>query len=418
MHLSYHSHINLSSMLKISKDNIMTQPILRTDVILSDDDLNEEAKRQFDFHTEILRTFQMTSSIILANDRFTPIGRHLFCTSIEQNYTNCKNVLNYVATHPQVKMTAHSMPPLFVLCGASRTGSTLLHNLLACDPRSRSPTLLDMQYPVPPIARSDTVAQEQRSVISDQKSKDIKMDNYDRERNASHPSFTYEEDVLILNQGGFTMPLLEPLHSTELATWFYDNTNKDFIYEYHKTFMQMLNSVDAPQSHWILKSPHHTYNLDTLLRHYPSVSLIMTHRHLDEALPSSIRLSLSYGSIYFDSTRSDAEIDRQMIIQRRLHVADVQINRIVKFRHDHPHVPVFDIFYDDLITKPIDVVRRIYKHFGLIFSETFEQAMITWLRENPQGKQGRNTYSLEEFGLTHDIIEKRYEEYNRMFINP
>ncbi|CAF4588769.1 unnamed protein product, partial [Rotaria magnacalcarata] len=32
--------------------------------------------------------------------------------------------------------------------------------------------------------------------------------------------------------------------------------------------------------------------------------------------------------------------------------------------------------------------------------------MITWLRDNPQGKQGRNSYTLEEFGLTHDTIEQ------------
>jgi hypothetical protein len=41
--------------------------------------------------------------------------------------------------------------------------------------------------------------------------------------------------------------------------------------------------------------------------------------------------------------------------------------------------------------------------------------MLNWLRENPQGKQGRNIYTLEEFGLTHDTIEHRYEEYSNMF---
>ncbi|CAF5001723.1 unnamed protein product, partial [Rotaria sp. Silwood1] len=80
-----------------------------------------------------------------------------------------------------------------------------------------------------------------------------------------------------------------------------------------------------------------------------------------------------------------------MIVERRLRVTNVQINRIVKFRRTHPHDPVFDVLYDDLIAKPIDTVRRIYDHFGLTWSEEFEQAMLTWLRDNPQGKQGRNT---------------------------
>jgi hypothetical protein len=224
--------------------------------------------------------------------------------------------------------------------------------------------------------------------------------------------------VAILFQAGLAVPHIEPHDSTELATWFYNDTNKDFAYEYHKIFMQMLNSVDAPQSHWILKTPYHAFNLDTLLRHYPSVSLIMTHRRLDEVVPSSIRLGLAFGSIYFDSSKHDAAIDRQMMVERRLRVTDVQINGIVKFRRVHPHVPVFDVVYDDLVAKPIDTVHRIYDHFGLTWSEEFEQAMLTWLRDNPKGKQGRNTYTLEEYGLTHDIIEKRYEDYSRMFLNP
>jgi hypothetical protein len=313
------------------------------------------------------------------------------------------------------------MPPLFVLCGAARTGTTLLYNLLACDPASRAPLSLDMTHPIPPIARSDTAAQAQRDAIirtSTENLEEFGMGDYEREWRATHPSHTYEEDLFILFQAGLLVPHLEPPDSTELATWFFNDTNKDFAYEYHKIFMKMLNNVDAPQSHWLLKAPYHIFYLDTLLRHYPSVSLIMTHRRLQDVVPSSIRLGLAFASIYFDSSKHDAVIDRQTIIKCRVHVTDVQLNRIVKFRRAHPHVPVFDVLYDDLVTKPIDTVHRLYNHFGLTWSEEFEQAMLTWLHDNPQGKQGRNTYTLEEFGLTNDAIEQRYADYIKMFLNP
>ncbi|CAF1139368.1 unnamed protein product [Rotaria sordida] len=95
---------------------------------------------------------------------------------------------------------------------------------------------------------------------------------------------------------------------------------------------------------------------------------------------------------------------------------DMMIHRLIKFRRTNLDIPVFDVLYDDLMAQPIDIVRRIYEHFGLVCSEDFRQAMVTWLRENPQGKQGRNTYTLEEFGLTHELIDQRYEEYNSMFL--
>ncbi|CAF1559783.1 unnamed protein product [Rotaria magnacalcarata] len=393
-------------------NSIIPNPILRKDVVLCDDDLSAEAKVQFDFHSEILQAFQLNARIVLANDRLTPIGRHLFCTSVEQNYKNCKDVLNYVASHSELQTAVHPMPPLFVLCGAARTGTTLLYNLLACDPACRAPLLQDMTNPVPPLARSDST----RSTFA-QKLSDPIVSDYERDRNASHPCFKYEEDVNILYQSGLLVPHLEPPESTELATWFYNDTNKDFAYKYHKTFMKMINSVDAPQSHWLLKTPYHIFNLDTLIRHYPSASLIMTHRRLHDVLPSSVRLGLAFASIYFDSNRHDAAIDKKTIVERRLRATDIQINRIVEFRRAHSHASVFDVLYDDLIEKPIDTVHCIYNHFGLKWSEEFEQAMITWLRDNPQGKQGRNSYTLEEFGLTHDAIEQKYEEYNRMFLN-
>ena len=117
----------------------------------------------------------------------------------------CKSIFNYVATHPELQTTAHPMPPLFVLRGAARTGSTFFYNLLACDLASRTPLLLDMMHLIPPLVRYDTVAQVRRNVIAHtftEKLEGFGLPDYEREWNASHPLHAYEEDVFILNQGG------------------------------------------------------------------------------------------------------------------------------------------------------------------------------------------------------------------------
>jgi hypothetical protein len=81
---------------------------LRTDVNLCEDDISEQANEQFSNHTEILRVNQFTANSVLANDRLTNIGRHLFCVTLEKNYTDYKNVLNYVAAHPELKIATQS----------------------------------------------------------------------------------------------------------------------------------------------------------------------------------------------------------------------------------------------------------------------------------------------------------------------
>jgi hypothetical protein len=63
--------------------NTVTQPVLRTNVTLCDDDLSEEAKAQFGFHTEILRAFQLTARIVLANVRFVRAAPHWHHTPLQ-----------------------------------------------------------------------------------------------------------------------------------------------------------------------------------------------------------------------------------------------------------------------------------------------------------------------------------------------
>ena len=277
--------------------------------------------------------------------------------------------------------------------------------------------------PIPPIARSDTAGQKKRQIAMRAFSEmlnSLGLTNYEKEIYAGHPQTAYEEDNFILYQVGsdWLNCILAPRDNTEFFHWFKDEPNKDYAYQYHKSFIQMLNNVDAPRSHWLFKSPCHVMYLDVFLRHYPSVSLIMTHRRLDEALPSGLCAMRAFSSAYLDSEREDAEINRKSLDENSLNVLDFILQRLVEFRRVHPDFPVLDIFYDELTAQPIATVRRIYDHFGFTWSEEFELAMQTWLRENPQGKQGRHTYSLEKFGLTHEGIEQRFTEYNNMFPLP
>ncbi|CAF1271308.1 unnamed protein product [Rotaria sordida] len=262
-----------------------------------------------------------------------------------------------------------------------------------------------MVEPVPPIARSDSSPEARLSTFTTKYSEMFKalgLLDYEKQIVASHPRYLYEEDLLIFLYAGINISdlFLAPHDDTELETWFYNDANKDYAYEYHKTFLKMLNSIDTPQSHWLLKTPLHTFYLDTLLRHYPTASLIMSHRRLDEVLPSSVRIFIAATMDYFNNSSTDTVTNKKKVVERGLKFIDIAIDRLLKFRHANQHARTFDLLYEDLMTKPIDTVRRIYEYFGLTWSEDFEQAMIKWLHENPQGKQGRNTYTLEEFGLT------------------
>jgi hypothetical protein len=397
-------------------------PPLLDDVVLHENDLSEQAKSRFSYHGKILSAFELYRQSILRNEHMTHVGRHISFAELDKLHTDCKRVLNYVADHNQIlSCDLPAFGPLIIV-GLPRTGSTLLHNLLACDPDCRTTLFTDISVKiVPPIPRSDRDEQARRTAAAQSPmEKDPSFVSQRNKINSAHPAFPIDEDYHILRQASF-IPFFTLITSTEdfkYDAWLADEANKDYAYAYHDVFLRMLNSVDAPRSHWLLKSPLHSFQLDTLLRHYPNAALIMTHRRLDEVLPSLCSLSWILSTIYLDKA---TPATRDTVMKQTTQLFDTMIERIIDFRTRQnaalvkSHKTIIDIAYDDLMKEPIVTVRRIYDHFGLVWSEEFEAAMLVWLRDNPQGKLGRHTYSLAEYGLTREDIEKRHSDYIEYF---
>ncbi|CAF5060223.1 unnamed protein product, partial [Rotaria sp. Silwood1] len=343
-------------------------------------------KNQFGYHSDILRTFESYRQSILRNEYIIPVGRNFFLSELHTLHTNCKRVLNYAVEHNEIfNQNLPTIGPL-VVCGLARTGTTLLYNLLACDPNCRAPLYTDMKIEVvPPIPRSDSIGQKRRIDL-------LKTPQRDNEQLSdmliqiatSHPYFDIEEDYHTLRQAGYfcLYALVSDDEDGTPESWIRTKMNKDYVYDYHEIFLRMLNTVDMPKSHWLLKSPIHIFSFDKLLQHYPNALLIMTHRRLDEVFRSSCSASLVATELYFDKTNS---ISRDRIVKRCCQFVDTEIECVMKFRTtengvlDQSKKHIFDITYDNLMKDPIGVVHQIYDYFDLHWSNEMEMAIHDWL---------------------------------------
>jgi hypothetical protein len=143
----------------------------------------------------------------------------------------------------------------------------------------------------------------------------------------------------------------------------------------------------------------------------------MSHRRLDEVLPSLYSYWFSTIAPYFNE---DELVSLKIILQKMVPTSiDIRINRIIEFRNrESSSKNVFDIKYEDLMKDPIGTVHRIYDHFDFLkWSNEFEEAMRKWLIDNPQGKQGRHSYSLTEFNLESQMDKQLYKDYEKMFVS-
>jgi len=171
---------------------------------LNEDDFSHEAKLQFHFYKEILQGLDYCGRSVLSNKFLSSGGKHIFCSRLNRSFDNVKNVLNYLATKPLETREKIREVPMVFICGLPRTGTTLLHNLMACDPSCRAPRLTDMIiHPIPPILRSNIdehKRREQTEVDIEIKAfeiaeRDIKT--YKKNLSSAHASFPTEEDTLL-----------------------------------------------------------------------------------------------------------------------------------------------------------------------------------------------------------------------------
>ena len=171
--------------------------------------------------------------------------------------------------------------PLYIL-GFPRTGTTLLHNLLACDPASRWLRLWEGLYPAPtPESLDDDprVAKSKEFVTGFEKIAPLLASAH--KLNATGP-----EECLWLIEHTFADFIFElRANIPSYSRWLSQHEADPVWYLYYRRQLQML-SWKCRGSHWVCKAPRHLSGLSGLLSVFPDARIVQTHRSAESVLPS------------------------------------------------------------------------------------------------------------------------------------
>lgn len=299
--------------------------------------------------------------------------------------------------------------PLIVI-GFPRSGTTLLHALLATAPGHRAPLYWEVARPSPPPSLA---------APGDPR---LGAGTRDIERwLADYPGFLAQHPYF--DAGGETPMECESLLVYDLRNayptvfskvpfghpWAAPGTDQDY-YAAHRDFLQHLQ-FGGPQRRWVLKGVEHQFRLSALLTVYPDAMLVWPHRDPAEVFGSLLAVT----SMVYRYSGTPACTDRRAaslaLLDSFQHRVDRALADPAAGRDSVCHVR-----YADLVADPAAVVQATYQHFGLP-PDGVQPAVRRWLDDpgNRSDRFGRWTYDLADYGITAAEVQERCRRYRERF---
>lgn len=346
-----------------------------------------------------------------------PVGRFLIRKlSVGATKKRREVLRHYHANRQFVDANGRFERPLIVT-GMPRTGTTLLQRLLAEDPNSRSPYSFEMEEPLPPLREGDDPLDDPRIQSSATAIRRVSVlaRGFMEKFAESHlwSATEMEESLLYMIGHQGIAPLNVVTAGEEFMNDFFDIESKRAIFRYERLFFTILDAYGSARSHWALKAPYYAVFFPLIFEEYRDANVVLTHRNPLVTLPSVCRLLESW-CIAMDQ---DGSFDKHRFGRHVKPLLEAHMTVPLDFREEHPEKEdrIFDCVYEDLFSRPIDVVKRIYRRFDLEYSDVFEERMTRYLENNKQGKYGRHKYTLEEYDFDAESLYQEYRGYMDRF---
>jgi hypothetical protein len=323
------------------------------------------------------------------------------------------NRLGYVNDRKRFPEIANEriVKPVFII-GFPRTGTTILHDILAQDPDSRAPLTWEVTFPSPPpeAATFETdprIARCQAGMPTPETETER-----DRQFKAMHPmGATLSQECVVMMGEAMCTPLFHnQFRVPSYEDWVDLDADWSHVYAFHEKQLQHMQWHN-PRDRWVLKTGAHMWGLEHLLRTYPDARIVFTHR-------DPVKSVTSYASLtsLVRSAGSD-DVDRFEIAQdwnRRLtrvidHVLDVRDNVSA------PDAIFYDMYFPDFVADQFAVVSDIYEAFGLPMTDTGAARMQAFIADNPKGKHGLHLYTPEEYGIDPAVVRRDLSAYIERF---
>jgi len=300
------------------------------------------------------------------------------------------------------------LKPVFII-GMPRTGTTILHDILAQDPANRTPMTWEVMFPSPPPEthnfHTDPRIETCAATFPD-------IDAMIPGFKAMHPmgALLTQECVTLMGETMCTPLFHCQFRVPTYQDWVDQEADWSHVYDFHEHQLQHLQSHHKGDR-WVLKTGAHMWGLEHLLAKYPDARIVFTHRDPVESMTSYASLTSLVRTMGSDDVdRVEIAHDwTARLCQALDHGFRVRENGI------YPDALFYDMQFSDFVDDQFSVVKNIYETFNLSMSDEAATQMRAFIDDNPKGKHGAHTYTPEEFGVDPEKVRAKFRTYIERF---
>jgi len=338
-------------------------------------------------------------------------GAHIFSERLIESLVTRLTFEQQLAQHPEI-LDERLDHPVFII-GLPRTGTTMLHRVLASDSRFYTPLWWEVRFPVPmPTSARD--AEDPRIALARAEVK-MMLDAMP-ELLTMHPiDAELPDEEVVLMEHSFLSAMYAYANIPTYTQWLGEQDTTP-AYVYLKKQLQFLQWQKRQRGQhaerWILKSPHHIHAMDALFAVFPDAKVIQTHRDPLETIPSMSSFAHTIWNIYSDQA-DPRDAARLWSAKFARGMGDA-----IKVRQHMPDDRFLDIWYLDAVKSPIEIASTIYPFINMPLTAAAKQQMHDWISRNQREQRAPHVYSLEKMGLSKDQLERDFKQYREQYILP
>jgi len=354
--------------------------------------------------------FEVLVNALETEAKLNQIGRFVQHERVLNTLKNRLRLAEYVRLYPEILEEQIAAPAVIV--GLPRTGTTMLHRVLASDKRFFAPLWYEVRNPAPFMDWNPTET-DQRLILAEAEVAALLEAN--PEIAAIHPMdpLGADEDILLLEHSFFSTVPNAFCNLPSYQQWLFSHSNQPG-YDYLKLLLQCLQwqkkktSGNTQNLKWLLKTPHHLHFLDCLFTTFPDAQIISTHRDPVDTIPS-----ISSFNYNLWITQAD-KVDPYLVGEQWAGMFSRGLRHAMHVREDHI-AQFIDLSFKELLAEPIASSKRIYDFLDMEITDAASDAMQQHRNENQRDLRPAHNYSLSDFGFSKRGIEEQFREYREAF---